>query len=260
MSEEECTDIEILREIPFFGGGDSLESRLRKVSLRGFPDVRIYKNSGIETSFLTPERITQTLYTPQLRVYRTHLNRIKKLRELFLEKGIDILDLAAAYDYRATDSSGKETEWTILPPVTETFAVPMNSGGQMDYSQLVGEEVLKKMREADLSLNTEILNLPCPTGQVTLINDGSHRIHFGVENGGVRIFNMRGVTPGFPYYAAPQKYSGIKVFQTREEALDLPETKVHVIEAPGHKDLYRLFPSGGIMSGTIRSDKKLGIS
>jgi hypothetical protein len=257
MSEKECVGIEIIKEIPFFGEGDSLEGRLRNVTLRGFPDVKIYQDARFEIEFMFPDQIKENLHTPQLRVYRTHLERVGKLRELFLKEGIDILCLDKAYDYVATDSEGEQTEWTMLPPVAEIFSTPQNSEGQMDYNQLIGDEVRQKLKESGLNLNPEVLDLPLPTGNITLINDGSHRIHYGVENGGIKILKIRGVTPGFPYYAAPQKYEGVKVFPTREEAVNLPETKVHVTEAPGHKDLYRLFPTGGILSGTVRSDKKL---
>jgi hypothetical protein len=66
---------------------------------------------------------------------------------------------------------------------------------------------------------------------------------------------ISGMTEGFPYYAVPQPYSNVTLMEKRDDTL--PETKIHIVEAPGHKDLYRLFPSGGIMSGEVRSDPKL---
>ena len=42
MSDESCVKIEIVKEIPFFGK-NSLETRLRNVRLKGFPDVKIYE-------------------------------------------------------------------------------------------------------------------------------------------------------------------------------------------------------------------------
>lgn len=258
MSDETCVKIEIIKAIPFFGEGDSLETRLRNMSLRGFPDVKIYENATFEYKFFNSSQIVNELHTPQLRVYRTHLNKLEQLNKLFLEKRINILNLDYAYDYVAFDSQGNQTEWTILPPVTETFEIPKNSKGQMDYSSLIGSKLSKSLKEKGLGFNQEVLDLPYPNSgePLDLINDGSHRIHYGFENSGIKILNVSGVTPGFPYYAAPQKYK-IKVFNTRDEALTEPETKVHIVEAPGHKDLYRLFPSGGIMSGSVRSDKKI---
>ena len=252
---EELIKIKIIREVPFFGDGDSLESRLRKVSLRGFPEIKIYHDSEFNYEFLTPEHVINEVHTPQLRIYETYLEKIKKLRELFFEKGIDILNLGSAYDYFANDSYGKEKIWTMLPPITEVFSIPTNSFGQMNYLKLLGEDVLKKMKYSGYKLNGNVLGLHAPTNEVTLINDGSHRIHFSLKNGGINLLKIKNMTPGFPYYAAPQKYENVQVFKTREEALNLPETKVHVIQDPGHKDLYRLFPSGGIMSGEMRPDK-----
>ena len=86
-----------------------------------------------------------------------------------------------------------------------------------------------------------------------LINDGSHRIHYGFENNGIIILRASNMTPGFPYYAAPQPYSRVKVVPKRDQAAT--ETKIHVVEEPSHKNLYRLFPSGGIKSGDVRSNK-----
>ena len=62
-----------------------------------------------------------------------------------------------------------------------------------------------------------------------------------------------GHTEGFPYYAAPQPYSKVDVETRRPEFGG--QGKVHVLTEPGHKLLYRLFPTGGILSGTVRKDK-----
>ena len=66
---------------------------------------------------------------------------------------------------------------------------------------------------------------------------------------------VSGMTPGFPYYAVPQEYSVVRVHDKRDD--DAIETKIHVLDSPGHKLLYRLFPSGGIKSGDVRFDPKL---
>ncbi len=251
--------IEITKQIPFFGDGDSLETRLRNVSLRGFPEVRIYEDAQIELVHLTPQDIPKKLHTPQLRVYRDHLNRIVQIRNLFLREGIDIFDLNAAYDFVATDKTKEGTEWTMIPPVVERFQIPRTKENRLDYNPLIGPELQKKLSERKLGLNPEVLQLE-HTGNENnyfdLINDGSHRIHAGFENEGIKIIRLSCMAPGFPYYAAPQKYQ-TTVFQTRDERLKEPETKIHVVDTPGHKDLYRVFPSGGIMTGNVRPDKKL---
>ena len=257
MSNENCVKIEILKEIPFFGKEDSLETRLRNVSLRGFPEIKIYKNASFEYKFFNPNQITNKINTPQPSVYKTYLARVDSLNKLFLEKGINILNLDYAYDYVAFDDKDNQTVWTIMPPVTETFEIPKNSSGQMDYSSLIGKELMESLNKKGLGLNKEVLNLPYPDSNetISIINDGSHRIHYGFENQGVKILNITGMVKGFPYYAAPQKYSEVKIHKTRDDSAI--ESKVHVVDAPGHKDLYRLFPSGGIMSGDVRPDKRI---
>ena len=127
MTNESCVKIEITKKIPFFGKGDTLETRLRHVSLRGFPDVKIYENAKFRDMFLSPRLIPQILYTPQPSIYQTLLDRISSLHLLFLEQGIDILNLEKAYDFIATSESGEETTWTILPPIIERFKISTSS-------------------------------------------------------------------------------------------------------------------------------------
>ena len=259
MTDESCVAIEVTKEIPFFGEGDTLESRLRQVSLRGFPHIQIYENSSFTLDDLTPQQIPATLYTPQARVYQTHLDRIGKLQELFLREGIDILQLVAGYDFTATSESGEQSEWTMIPPVVENFRIPRSEKGKLDYTSIIGKELQEKLDSMNLGLNPAALNLPHKNslGYFNLINDGSHRIHYGLQNGGVTVITAHNITPGFPYYAAPQEYDRIQVFPERTEALEKLETKIHIVESPGHKELYRLFPSGGIKSGEIRHDPKI---
>jgi hypothetical protein len=149
---EDVVRIEILKEVPFFGPGDSLETRLRKVSLKGFPDVKIYQNAKFEPVFLSPEEIMSQLHTPQPVVYRTHLDRVSKLAQLFREKGIDILKLDRAYDFAAVSSEGVETQWTMLPPIVESFSIPSREGA-LDYEKLLDERLKMALREEGLWLN-----------------------------------------------------------------------------------------------------------
>lgn len=257
MNEENCVKIEILKRVPFFGEGDTIESRLRKISLKGFPDIKIYKNAKFEYEFFTPEMIVNKLHTPQIRVYRENLNRISSLQKLFLEKNINILNLDAAYDFIAISESGEKTEWTMLPPIVENFHIPQKNG-KLNYLPIIEPALLELLKEKNLGLNKEIFEIEHTgnEGYFDLINDGSHRIHHGYENGGIKILKISNITLGYPYYAAPYKYD-VVVYQTRDEALNEPETKIHIIDSPGHKELYRLFPTGGILSGVVRSEKKL---
>jgi hypothetical protein len=262
MTDESCVEIKIVKDIPFFGEGiDSLESRLRKVSLRGFPNVKIYENATFRFEYLNSKAIPQSLHTPQARVYQPNLDRIKSLQELFLAESIDVLNLQMAYDFTATSADGKETEWTMMPPITEEFRIPRSARGTLDYKAIVGDELMAKLKESNLGLNPDALDMPHantkPLEYFNLVNDGIHRVHFGLQQEGVLVVTASNITPGFPYYAAPQKYEELKVFPDRAEALKDQTTKVHIVESPGHKELYRLFPSGGIKSGDIRYDPRI---
>ena len=54
----------------------------------------------------------------------------------------------------------------------------------------------------------------------------------------------------YPYYAAPKRYSEVKL--TKEPTPETTAMKVHVVQSPAQKSLYRLFPSGGIKTGEVR--------
>jgi hypothetical protein len=253
---EEVDRIEILKEVPFFGEGDSLESRLRKVTLRGFPDVKIYENAQFDFVFLTPEQIKQKLHTPQPSVYRNILDRMGRLAALFQEKGIDIRNLDRGYDFVAFSPSGEVTEWTMIPPIVENFQIP-SANGMLDYTPLIGERLAQALQKENLGLSPEAARMPhtAQGGVYNLINDGSHRVHYGYENGGVKVLIVSKITKGFPYYAAPQPYSSVFIHPERDEKS--ADTKIHIVQSPGHKHLYRLFPTGGIKSGVNRFDYKL---
>ena len=255
MTDESVIKISIIKEIPFFGSRDSLESRLRNVSLRGFPHVRIYKDASFEFIHLSPHEIKSGLHTPQPNVYRTHIDKIRDLVSLFKKNGIDIMHLDKTYDFLAESGNGKLTEWTILPPVVEQFFIPDTEDGKFDYEKLIGDELREALKKEGLWLNPAALELDQTSMDCVynLINDGSHRIHYGFENNGITVLRASNMTPGFPYYAVPQPYSRVKVVPERDQAAI--ETKIHVVKEPGHKNLYRLFPSGGIKSGDVRSEK-----
>ncbi len=255
MNDEGVLKINIEKEIPFFGVGDSLESRLRKVSLRGFPDVKIYEKATFEITKFNSKDIVRKLHTPQPTVYRTHLDKIQDLHRLFKEKGIDILNLNRSYDFSAVSKNGETTEWTMLPPVIERFFIPGDTNNKLHYEALLGIDLIKFLDNQNLWLNRDLteLNHTGNTRIYDLINDGSHRIHYGYENGGIKVLIVEGMTRGYPYYAAPQPYSSVKVVPVRDQ--DAINTKIHVLQDPAHKSLYRLFPSGGIKSGDVRSEK-----
>ncbi len=258
MSEETCVAIEIIKKIPFLGLEDTIETRLRNVSLRGFPDVKIYGEAEFEFVFLKPEQIERELHTPQPSIYQTHLDKINSLYELFMHQSIDIFNLNEAYDFIATSESRTKTEWTMLPPIVERFYIPKTKDRMFDYSSLIGKELTQRLKQEGLGVNSEILQVPHTSkdGWFNEINDGSHRVHSAFQkNLGIKIIRVSNLKHGFPYYAVPQHYSHIRLHETRDDSAI--ETKIHVVDAPGHKHLYRLFPSGGIKSGDVRSDKKL---
>lgn len=251
MINDAPVSIAIIKKIPLFGEGDTLETRLRNVALRGFPQVRIYQHAQLETEFLPSEQI-QKLHTPQPSVYESHLKRINILARLFKEKGIDILDLQKAYDFIARTESGETTEWTMIPPIVEQWLIPKTERNQLDYASLLGEEIKEYLLRSNLKLNPELASIPytSDTGYFDLINDGTHRIHFGYLNGGIRILRIKNIAAGFPYYAAPKKYAEVQLMPEPNETTTA--MKVHILESPAQKLLYRLFPTGGIKTGEVR--------
>ena len=124
--------------------------------------------------------------------------------------------------------------------------------GGYDYAPLIGAEARAAVTARGWDINPETLNaVPAAADpRYRLIIDGSHRVFAGYQQGRpVSVLEISGMTPGFPYYAIPQPYSSHTIYPSEEEAED---KKIHILTAPGHKFLYRDFPSAGIMSGTIR--------
>ncbi len=249
--------IKILQE---FGFGE-LCSRLRKVSLRGFPNVKIYGNARIKIDSVSPEKIREEIFTPQPSIYKTELDKVAGVAELFLKKGIDIFQLDGGVDYLSYEN--KETkEWTIIPSVIEVLPIKFNLEKGLDYSESIGDELKVVMNERGYILNPELKNLDFlvyeefrgKTVKILEICDGSHRIELAVrKNLEQKLLFIDSPVNGFPYYAAPKPYNCIHEEPERiEEKLD----KTHVLTSPGHKLLYRLFPSGRIKSGTVRPLKE----
>lgn len=243
-------------------GIQELEERLKKVSLRGFPNIRAYEESDIKLKRMNPEQVRLEIFTPQPSVYTTELNKVSQIAEIFSEFGINIFGLSGGVDYLAHDENGEVTEWTMIPPVIEVLPIKFGLEKGLDYSEAIGDELKKLMKEKGYSINPELQNLNYPEyqkfrGQVQKIPeicDGSHRVELGVRRNLVQnILFMENVRQGFPYYAAPKPYSSIHEESERiEEKID----KTHVLTSPGHKLLYRLFPSGGINSGNVRPLKQ----
>lgn len=252
MSEPNVIAIKILKRIPLFGSGDTLETRLRKVRLRGFDSIQIYKDAAFKAEFLTPEEIRNQLHTPQPNVYATHLKRIETLAGLFRKQGIDILNLEEAYDFVAKADNGEETEWTMIPPIIEEWTIQRTEDGNLDYEPLIGEELRQELAKSGLWLNQGLKSIEhsSPSNKFNLINDGTHRVHYGFLTNGVKILKVSNLTSGYPYYAAPQPYSTVKVMP--EPSPETTAMKIHVINEPGQKLLYRLFPTGGIKTGEVR--------
>jgi hypothetical protein len=249
--DNSVVSIRITKAFPFTGQ-DSLEDRLRKVSLRGWPEVSIYKDASFSYPHYDEKGVKAVLSSSQPHAHQTYLDRIHKLDELFQAEGVDIFNLTKGYDYVAINDAGQATEWTMLPPVVEVFAVPRHAEGGFDYEALVGPELKRALEDNGWSLNEMVRTAVYhqPSGLYHIINDGAHRVEAGLQAGrGITVVEIQNVTPGFPYYAAPQPYESVRVFPDDITSEDL---KMHVVNAPAHKQLYRLFPSGGIQSGAIR--------
>ena len=228
------------------------------VTLKGFPDVRIYESSQIELWNKRPDKIKHELFVPQPTVYRKEfLDRIDRLAKLFLSKGINIFELGGGIDYTAITDGG-ESEWTLIPPVVEISEMPFKVQ-HIDYSLLLSPRVLQLMGELGCGINPDAPRLSYfeyplfGWNDVSIVCDGSHRIHSGLERGiSQNLLSVRGPKKGFPYYAAPKPYSEVVVEDERPEKG--ATTKTHILESPAHKSLYRLFPTGGILNGTVRPE------
>jgi hypothetical protein len=247
--------IEVISEFSI----DELKDRLKRVALKGFPEIRIYENAKIDILRYSKEKIKETMFTPQPNVYRKDfLDRIDKMRELFRKKGIDIFRLNGGVDYIATNN-GQKSDWTLIPPVVEFIPMNFKDGG-LDYNNLIGPELRNVMKEKGHEINCEVNTLKFKDyqqfheiGKLPIICDGSHRIHSGLEKNIVQnILVIKGIKRGFPYYAAPLPYSNVQLHDERPPE-GMPG-KIHVLTSPGHKLLYRLFPTGGINNGVVRPE------
>jgi hypothetical protein len=249
--------IEIVREFDF----NELQGRLRNVSLRGFPDVKIYGPADISVRTFFPGEILRDIFTPQPTVYTPELEKIGELAQTFASKGINISTLRGGVDYLAEDDKGNVTEWTIIPPVIEMAPLFFQPGRGLDFQPFIGSELRRLMHDNDYRQNPELktlnyeeyLALTEDSNTVPEICDGSHRIEFARKNGLEQtLLFIDGVTPGFPYYAVPKPYRDVHEEPLRDEdKLD----KTHILTSPGHKQLYRIFPTGGINTGNLRPSK-----
>jgi len=244
-------------------GFDEVCERLKNVRLRGFPETKIYEYADITIRPFSSREVKEKLFTPQPSVYKPILENISQLENLFSKKGIDIFSLEGGVDYIATDENREETEWTLIPPVVEVLPIHFMRKGGLDYSSLVGLELSSLMEEKGYQFNPEVIELYYPeygefkgtTVKIPEICDGTHRIEFGVRKGLVQnILMIDSPKSGSPYYAAPKPYSLVHVIEDRPDGGG--KDKTHILTSPGHKTLYRLFPSGGINSGTLRPAKK----
>lgn len=249
--------IEIQRRFDF----EELQGRLRKVHLRGFPHIKIYGVSEISIVSMTPREIKQNVFTPQPSVYTPELEKVARLAELFNEQGVDIFRLEGGIDYLAIDENGQQTEWTLTPPIVESMVLPCCPGKGLDYALRISPELKKVMDAGGHAQNPELKELNFQEYEtraykpILQICDGSHRIESGARREGAQnLIVISNPVLGFPYYAAPKPYRLVHEEAERiEEKLD----KTHILTAPAHKLLYRLFPSGGIKSGDVRPTKQV---
>lgn len=246
--------IKILTEF----GKEELEKRLKRVKLKGFPEVEIYKQSNIEVTSMAPKNIKERLFVPQPTVYRKgFLDRIDTLAELFSSKGINIFCLNGGVDYFAY-SDGEKQRWTLIPPVIENL--PFNfTNGRLNYAPYLSRELSDLIEKSGHGLNPDLIKLSFPEYPFSglrlfpLICDGSHRIHNGIEREiSQNVIFISKIREGFPYYAAPKPYSVVHVKEKRPDKG--ADDKTHILKSPAHKSLYRLFPTGGILNGTIRPE------
>lgn len=252
--------IEIINDF----GIKELSDKLRTVRLKGFPNVKIYENADIQIKQFTPTEIENSVFTPQPTIFRQgFLTRIGEMREIFAKKGIDVFNLNGGVNYFAFDDKNEKTEWTLISPVIENIPMNFNEGG-LNYTNLIGPELRSAIEEKGHIINPEIKKFKFDeyhshhsTGKLSIICDGSHRVHYGIENKiNQNLLIIDGIKEGFPYYAMPKPYSVVHIEEVRPE--EGGTDKTHILTEPGHKLLYRLFPTGGIMNGVVRSGADRG--
>lgn len=248
--EDSCVKIEIIDEIPFFGSGNSLENRLREVVLDGFTDVKIYGEAKFSLRRLTKDQIREEVSTPQPYVFSDCLDRQRQLKDLFAAKGIDISNLTAAYNYQALSTAGKESLWTLIPPILEEIVFDVN-GGTFDYFPLLDSRVVDLMEKSNANLNQKINQVRHhdDSGRYLILMDGSHRV-FSAE-GDVTFLQIESVNQGFPYLALPQPYNNIEVVPGYDHK---PATKLKVFDSNAvNYTLFRSYSRVGVFNGEARA-------
>lgn len=235
-----------------------LTNRLNKIVLKGFSDVKIYAPAKKEIITINPDEIKEKLYMPQAQLYMTFINRIMEMRKLFSQKWIDIFWLNGWVDYTAIDENGEKTEWTLIPPVIEVSPFFFEKTG-INYEVSLDQELRRIMQENNYSINPEVRNPELSEWksewyhEINLICDGSHRIHTAYLNWlKQNLLVLTWPQKWYPYYAAPQNYNRINVFPERPP--EWINGKIHILTTPWHKKLFRLFPSGGILSWEVRPE------
>ncbi|MBW3003520.1 hypothetical protein KY328_03890 [Candidatus Woesearchaeota archaeon] len=260
-------DISEVKEFSF----DELFARLKQVPLN--PQgaikesdgelVRPYKDSNIEILQMESASVNKKLFTPQPIVYQERLDFLNALREKFKEQGYDDpLQLTKCYDFVShyIDDEGNEKEelWTIMPPVIEVCAYPMQCDvkGALDYSEF------QKHMPAEHTINPELEQKQYSNVRLTMnfpiICDGFHRVAAALEeNIPVTVLWLDNVDSRFPYYGTPRPVANLHKLQSRQDKGDnLVGKKEYVLSKPNHKALYRHFPSAGIHCGGIRPKAK----
>jgi hypothetical protein len=177
------------------------------------------------------------------------------MANLFREKNIDIFSLEGAIDYIAIDENGEESNWTLLLPLIEFQKVNSTVNGNVTYYNIIGKDLLNLIEKEKFVINQDYYKNSDPTKKskfLPVICDGSHRIEAAFQSGKeINVLLVSNIKDGFPYYAVPISYSEVKVLPERTESTS---TKIHVLEEPGHKALYRLFPTAGLYTGGVRKE------
>jgi hypothetical protein len=143
----------------------------------------------------------------------------------------------------------------MLPPVIEENELPVEDG-KINYGKKMPgfREELNPVALSHLVSGTD------DTRVFPIVCDGMHRVYSAFASGKeITVIWVSKIRKEFPYYAVPQEFSKTTLIPRRENA-DLPQyrgtEKIHVLRKEREKDLYRLFPEGGIMAGAVRPDTK----
>ena len=218
-------NVKIHNKIPF----EDLVERIRKVPLQVKDDegsqIFVYRDADISLRELRVNEVNPTTFY----LIRKGLQFQRDLREALLKQHkIDSLHLDCGLEIEVDEC---EKIWTLTPPIIE----------------VTPRTVIYHPREGEID-HKEKAQI-----QVTIINDGAHRIGIAKESSST--FNaiyIVGADPEFPFYAHPNEWSRIKIVD--EAPSDKRDRKFY-----SRENCYALYRDFGVIGcGAPRGSRDIG--